>query len=262
MKKILLLALGLFLFFGTTGAVDKKGKVGLGFFNDDAPIGARYWVTERFGIDLGFGLNLRNVVDSTRDTNWQTFPGSPTPLTIDPSKKTLTEFRLDAGLPINLMRTEKVNLLVRPGFTFQRLPFFNQVFRDSFVFQQVISDTSMLPGDTSITFLYDTVVTPFGSFLDTVTEERSRAFDINLNLGIEYFPTENFSVSLFSGVGLRSEQRARYQRGANGAYLPVDSATTRDPRANESDRAKQKSAISVTHRPFLKGVNLGFRYYF
>ncbi|MGH8003245.1 MAG: hypothetical protein ACRECJ_00770, partial [Limisphaerales bacterium] len=63
MRKVLLLALGLFLFFGTAGAVDKKGKIGAGFFNDDAPIGARYWVTERFGIDLGFGLNLRNVVD-------------------------------------------------------------------------------------------------------------------------------------------------------------------------------------------------------
>ena len=228
MRKVLLLALGLFLFFGTAGAVDKKGKMGAGFFNDDAPIGARYWITEKFGIDLGFGIHLRNVVDSTKDTNLLPL------IALDPTKKTLIDFRFDAGLPVNLVRTEKVNFLIRPGISFQGVPYFNQIFRDSVVFQQVLSDTSFDPSDSSINYLYDTLVIPFGSVLDTITEEKSKSFDINVTLGIEYFPVENFSVSFFHGIGARSEKKTK-----NG-----------------------KSSWAVTSRPFFKGTNLGFRYYF
>jgi len=227
MKKIWLLAAGLFLFFSTAGAVDKKGKVGFGFFNDDAPIGARYWVTERIGIDIGFGLHLRNVVDSTIDTNLLS-------TNQEPSKKSLLDFRFDAGLPVNLVRTEKVNFLFRPGIAFQGIPYFNQIFRDSVVFQQVISDTSFDPTDSSINYTYDTIMVPFGSVLDTITEEKSKSFDINVTLGIEYFPVENFSVSLFHGIGARTEKKTK-----NG-----------------------KSSWVITSRPFFKGTNLGFRYYF
>ncbi len=230
MKKVLLLMLGGFLFFGTAGAVDKKGKVGIGFFNDDAPIGARWWVTERYGIDFGFGINLRNVVDSTRDTNLLSL------IALDPTKKTLVDFRFDAGLPVNLIRTEKVNFLIRPGISFQGVPYFNQVFRDSLEMRIYISDTSLVPGQPpdSIKFLRDTLFIPFGSVLDTVTDEKSKSFDINLTLGIEYFPVDNFSVSLFHGIGARNEKRTK-----NG-----------------------KSFWTVTSRPFFKGTNLGFRYYF
>ena len=230
MKKIWLLAAGLFLFFGTAGAVDKKGKVGFGFFNDDAPIGARYWVTERIGVDLGFGLNLRNVVDSTVDANLDPL------ITPDPSKKTLADFRFDAGVQANLIRTEKVNFLIRPGFSFQRISFFNQIFKTLVDTQQVISDTSLVPGQPpdSIKFRYDTVFTPIGSVLDTVTDERSQSFDVNLTLGIEYFPAEHFSVSLFHGLGAHSEKKTK-----NG-----------------------KSVWTVTSRPFFRGTNIGFRYYF
>jgi len=227
MKKVLFLALGVFLFFGTAGAVDKKGKIGIGFFNDDAPIGARWWVSERIGLDLGFGLHLRNVVDSTQDTNLSTSNQ-------EPSKKSLLDFRFDAGLPVNLARTEKVNFLIRPGVSYQGVPYFNQLFRDSVVFQQVITDTSLNPNDSSIIFVYDTLVIPFGSVLDTITEEKSKSFDINVTLGIEYFPAENFSVSLFHGIGARTEKKTK-----NG-----------------------KSSWVVTSRPFFKGTNLGFRYYF
>ncbi len=230
MRKVLLLALGLFLFFGPAGAVDKKGKIGAGFFNDDAPIGARYWVTDRIGIDLGFGINLRNVVDSTKDTNLLPL------IAQDPSKKSLLDFRFDAGLPVNLVRTEKVNFLFRPGISFQGVPYFNQIFRDSIVFQQVIIDTSLVPGQPpdSIKFIYDTLAIPSGSVLDTITEERSKSFDINVTLGIEYFPVEHFSVSFFHGIGLRNERKTK-----NG-----------------------KSSWAITSRPFFKGTNLGFRYYF
>ncbi|MCI0406751.1 MAG: hypothetical protein L0Z48_08685 [candidate division Zixibacteria bacterium] len=228
MRKVWLLALGLFLFFGTAGAVDKKGKVGIGFFNDDAPLGARYWVTERIGFDVGFGLNLRNVVDSTQDTNLLTSNQ-------DPSKKSLVDFRFDAGLPVNLVRTEKVNFLIRPGVSFQGVPFFNQIFKDSFQQKIVVDSVFPNPNDTTKNIVrYDTLQIPFGSVLDTITEEKSKSFDINVTLGIEYFPVENFSVSLFHGVGARTEKKTK-----NG-----------------------KSSWAITSRPFFKGTNLGFRYYF
>ena len=226
MKKVLLLALGLFLFFGTAGAVDKKGKIGAGFFNDDAPVGARYWITDRFGIDLGFGINLRNVVDSTRDTNLIPL------IAIEPTKKTLTEFRFDAGLPVNLVRTEKVNFLFRPGFSFQGVPYFSSHFRDSIQRVSVFTDTITL-NDTLV--LIDSIIgIPFGQVLDNITQERSQSFDINLTLGIEYFPAENFSVSLFSGFGARSEKRTK----------------------------NSQRVWTLTSRPFFKGTNIGFHYYF
>lgn len=228
MKKIWFFGVGLFLFFGSAGAVDKGGKIGLGFFNDDAPIGARYWINNRFGVDLGFGINMRSVVDSTKDTNLIPL------ISMEPSKKTLTEFTVDAGLPINLVRREKVNFMVRPGFSFHRRPYFNPTFHDSFQIRQVVGDTVTIPPDTIPTVIIDTIKIPFGSVRDTITEERSQSIDINLNLGIEYFPVENFSVSFFQGVGLTSEKKTK-----NG-----------------------NSFWTITHRPFVKGVNLGFHYYF
>ena len=240
MKKILLLALGLLLFFGPAGAVDKKGKIGAGFFSDDAPLGVRWWVTDRFGLDVGFGLNLRTVVDSTRDSNLL-------PLIVqEPSKKSLADFRFDAGLPINLIRTEKVNFLVRPGFSYQRIPFFNQIFTPSL--------------DTFVIFPSgDSVAIPGDPVRDTITDDRSRIIDVSLTFGVEYFPSESFSVSLFTGIGAQSLQRSRYRRDENGAYVAGGAG---NPRTDEGARAKEQSLWTVTHRPFLKGINLGFHYYF
>jgi hypothetical protein len=228
MKKILFASVALTLFiFAPAGAVDKKGKIGIGFFNDDAPIGARYWITDRYGFDLGFGLNIRNVVDSTINSNL--LPA----IVLDPSKKTLAEFRFDAGFPVNVIRTEKVNFLIRPGFSYQGVPFFDLFFRDSVQLHEVVIDVDTLPnGD--LFDVKDTIEVPFGQVLDTVKEEKSRSFDINFTLGIEYFPVDNFSVSLFHGIGARNSKRAK---GEDGFW-------------------------TVTSRPFFKGTNIGFRYYF
>lgn len=231
MKKYWLFALGFLLFFGTAGAVDKKGKIGVGFFNDDAPVGGRWWFSDRFGLDLGFGVNLRNVVDSTKDTNLLPL------ISLNPTKKTLADIRFDAGIPVNVVRTEKVNFLIRPGFSYQGVPYFNQIFRDSVVYQRVIVDTSRVlpPGDTTkFNFIYDTLAIPFGQVLDTITQEKSQSIDVNLTLGIEYFPVENFSISFFHGIGLRSEKQTK-----NG-----------------------QRHWTVSSRPFFKGTNIGFHYYF
>ncbi len=82
--------------------------------------------------------------------------------------------------------------------------------------------------------IFDTIQIPFGQVLDTITQERSQSFDVNLTLGIEYFPVENFSVSLFSGIGARSEKRTK----------------------------NAQRVWTVTSRPFFKGTNIGFHYYF
>jgi hypothetical protein len=55
-----------------------------------------------------------------------------------------------------------------------------------------------------------------------------------LTLGIEYFPAENFSVSLFQGIGARNSKRTK---GEDGFW-------------------------TVTSRPFFRGTNIGFHYYF
>lgn len=226
MRRVWLMGLALVFLFGSAAGVDKKGKIGLGFFNDEAPIGGRYWITDQIGLDLGFGIHMRNVVDST-------VPANLDPLvTLDPSKKSLAEIRLDAGIPFNLIRTEKVNFLIRPGLSFEGIPFFNLLFRDSIQKVFVFNDTVTV--DDTLRLIGDTLLIPSGQVLDTVTNERSRSIDVNLTLGIEYFPAENFSVSLFHGIGARNERRTK-----NG-----------------------ESFWTVTHRPFFRGTNIGFHFYF
>jgi hypothetical protein len=81
MKKVVLLTLVLTLVAGTAMAADMAKRIGLGFVNSDAPIGGRYWVSEKIGLDLGFGLSsIETQIDSTRTetlTNWQVFGALP-----------------------------------------------------------------------------------------------------------------------------------------------------------------------------------------
>jgi len=247
MKKILPLGLALgFFVFGSAWGVDKKGKFGLGFFNDDAPLGGRYWVTDKIGIDFGFGIDLRNVVDSTVSINLAPLKAP------NPGKKTLSEIRLDGGVPFNVIQMEKVNFLIRPGFTYQRRSYFFPLTHDSIETKEVVIriEYDSLGGfDTAFT---DTLRFNRGTIVDSADVERAREFDLNFTLGMEYFPTENFSVSLFSGLGVRNERRTQFKRGANGSAV-LDS---------NGNKIKGDSFWTATHRPFVKGVNIGFHFYF
>lgn len=246
MKKIWLVGAAAMLLFSSSGqAADKKGKFGLGFFNDDAPLGGRYWISNRWGLDLGFGINLRSAVDSTEDTNLL-------PLIRQlPTKTNLTDVRLDGGIVFNALHTEKVNLVIRPGFTFQRAPYFNSFFHDSIIKVPVVIDTTYM-GDTLVITIDTAKVLGGPPVLDTVTKERLRSIDVNLSLGIEYFPTDDFSVSLFAGLGARSEQQVQFKRNPDGTLA-------KDQNGNN---IKGDTFWTVTHRPFLKGVNIGFHFYF
>ena len=246
MKKILLLGLALgFFVFGSAWGVDKKGKFGLGFFNDDAPLGGRYWITSKMGIDFGFGIDLRNVVDSTAAKNLDPLQKP------NPEKKNLSEIRLDGGVPFNVIQTEKVNFLIRPGFTYQRRSYFFPHTHDSIETQVVVINVIQ---DTNGVVTFDTTSLRFnrGTLIDSADVERSRQFDVNFTLGIEYFPTENFSVSLFSGLGVRNERATQFKRSSNGSVI-LDS---------KGNKIKGDSFWTATHRPFVKGVNIGFHFYF
>jgi hypothetical protein len=104
MKKLLSIALlaGFLAIPATSNAVDMKGKWGLGYFHNDAPVGARFWVNERIGIDVGVGFEMTDVI----------FEGS---------KESASSFWLDAGVPIVVLPTERANFFVRPGLQFASL---------------------------------------------------------------------------------------------------------------------------------------------
>jgi hypothetical protein len=79
------------------------GKWGLGYFSSDAPVGARFWVNEKVGIDIGVGF------EATQDM-W-----SPDPGTVPESKKTFTSFWVEAGVPFVVFPGDRANFFVRPG---------------------------------------------------------------------------------------------------------------------------------------------------
>jgi hypothetical protein len=56
---ITLLALG-----SVAGAAERRGEVALGFSSADAPVGVRYFTTDRFAVDVGLGFEASDVVVS------------------------------------------------------------------------------------------------------------------------------------------------------------------------------------------------------
>ncbi len=56
-KKILFLTVALSLIATAAMAHDVTGRMGLGFVSTDAPVGGRYWMNEKIGIDAGIGFS-------------------------------------------------------------------------------------------------------------------------------------------------------------------------------------------------------------
>lgn len=76
-------------------------RVGLGFYNVEAPVGVRLWFPgQKLALDLGIGFNSE-------------------PAAIDASEKE-TRFAFDVGLPCVWHSWERVHALVRPGILYQR----------------------------------------------------------------------------------------------------------------------------------------------
>jgi len=96
MKKVLFFTVALSLIATAAMAHDVTGRMGLGFVSTDAPVGLRYWVNEKVGIDAGIGFS-----------------------SVDMGDETATTFVLNGGVPFifNAM-ADRVNFLIRPGIQF------------------------------------------------------------------------------------------------------------------------------------------------
>jgi len=71
----------------------ESGQFALGFTTTSAPVGGRYWLTEKVGIDIGLGFEPRD----------------------DNDKK---DFAVSLGAPIELVDAGRARFNLRPGFHF------------------------------------------------------------------------------------------------------------------------------------------------
>lgn len=77
---------------------DVVGHLGFGYFTTTAPIGVRYWFSEKMGVDAGLGLNIRKpaVAEGTdRDTD--------------------IALGLEVGYLHSLAKSRNLHLFARPG---------------------------------------------------------------------------------------------------------------------------------------------------
>ena len=102
MKKVLFFTVALSLIATAAMAHDVTGRMGLGFVSTDAPVGLRYWVNEKIGIDAGIGFQSEEVFTGVGDET-----------------ESQTTFVLNGGVPFifNAM-ADRVNFLLRPGLQF------------------------------------------------------------------------------------------------------------------------------------------------
>lgn len=119
-------------------AEPKSGTFGLGWYSISAPVGGRVWISPMVGVDLGLGYADKNVLGTAKD-----------------------RFHVNLGIPVNVVRTEKVNFFIRPGVELQ-------------------------------------------TNARTVGTEVKSKMIITADLGVEWFVTENFSLTV--GHGLQFEQ--------------------------------------------------------
>jgi hypothetical protein len=76
MKKILFFTVALSMVAGSAMAADMTGRLGLGFVTPSAPVGGRYWISDKVGVDLGVGINVDDQGDESY-TNWRVAAGLP-----------------------------------------------------------------------------------------------------------------------------------------------------------------------------------------
>ncbi len=110
MRRVLwMLILVLFLPVPAAQAADYAGRLGVGYFSTEAPIGFRYWVSSRIGLDAGIGFDSRDVPDSTVVSTLR-------------KEVVFTDFTMDFGLPMNLIMRSRTNLFFRPGVVISSRP--------------------------------------------------------------------------------------------------------------------------------------------
>jgi len=139
------------------GTPKPSNRFALGLvFNDEAPVAMRAWFNPKVGLDVGLGINLRQVVDE------RIIPQDPE------STTNFLDLSFDLGLPVRVMRHERVDLIVRPGFAFRTRP--------EFTFS--IEDPTVRAVETTL------------------------ELEMNGSIGFEYYPFEKASFGLFAGIAL------------------------------------------------------------
>jgi hypothetical protein len=93
-KATIALVSALLLLPTLASAKDMTGKFGLGYYMTDAPVGIRYWVTPKVGLDLGVGYELKDLGSENASSYW-----------------------FDLGIPYIVVGTERANFFVRLGAT-------------------------------------------------------------------------------------------------------------------------------------------------
>ena len=106
-------------------AVDHSKQWALGYFFEDAPIGVRYMITPKVGLDGAFGYDAQEGRD---------FESS------DPSATTTNgQFTFELGVQFNLVNTDRADFFVRPSFSMTSVPYF--VDNGTTISSESVSDT-------------------------------------------------------------------------------------------------------------------------
>lgn len=99
MKTSILLSLTLVAMLATgASAADRTGEFAMGFNNSDAPVGARYFFSEKVGIDAGLGFQSDDLGEESATSLW-----------------------LEVGIPYVLFDYENSFFFVRPALTYASL---------------------------------------------------------------------------------------------------------------------------------------------
>jgi hypothetical protein len=92
---------------------DLTGKLALGYWDPEAPLGGRYVVSGSTALDFGFGFAQEFIGDD------------PTTAAPGDDKKNM-QLNVAAGIPITLVSRERANFFVRPGVLFRFIPTYNR----------------------------------------------------------------------------------------------------------------------------------------
>ena len=96
MKRLIGLAvLALIIDAGVAAAHTGTERGALGFHNVDAPVGIRWWLTDKVGLDGGLGIASEDL-----------------------GTESVSSFTIDAGLPLMLRSWDRAHFLLRPGILY------------------------------------------------------------------------------------------------------------------------------------------------
>jgi hypothetical protein len=114
MKKALLaLVIALAIPAAAHAERDLTGKLALGYWDKEAPIGGRYVISKNTALDLGLGFAQTYIADD------------PSTAAVGDDKKNM-QFHIAAGIPFTVIKRDRVNFFIRPGVLFKFIPTYNQ----------------------------------------------------------------------------------------------------------------------------------------